>query len=71
MATISLQVEIIVGTSNSSIKASIQKVTDSAGQDKTENFKTFASDKKLPISTQSEIEAAAVEYVKQDEASLP
>jgi hypothetical protein len=71
MATINLQVELVVDTSNSSTKASILKVTDSGDQDKTENFKTFASKNQLPISTQSEIEAAALKYAKQNQASLP
>ena len=69
MAQIALQVEMIVDIPNSSITASIQKVTDSVGQDRTVAFKAFTLSRQLPISKQSEIEAALLEYVKQNEAS--
>ena len=71
MPKIALQVEMIVDIPRSSITASVQKVTDSAGQDRTADFKSFTSTNQLPISTQSEIEEAALEYAKQKEASLP
>jgi uncharacterized protein YbbK (DUF523 family) len=71
MAQVSLQVEMIVDIPNSSIAAVVQKVTDSIGNDRTADFRSFASSKKLPIATHSEIELAILEYVKQNQASLP
>lgn len=71
MTQISLQVEMRVDIQNSSITAVIQKVTDSIGGDRTADFSNFASKHQLPISTQSEIEAAVLEYAKRNQASLP
>jgi hypothetical protein len=71
MAQIALQVEMVVDIPNSSITASVQKVTDSMGQDRTTDFINFATSRKLSITSQSEIENAVLEYVKHNATSLP
>lgn len=71
MAQIALQVEMTVDIPNSSVTAAVQKVTDSMGEYRTTDFTNFASNRQLPISSQSEIGAAVLEYVKQNEALLP
>lgn len=62
---------MVVDIPNSSVTASVQKVTDSMGEDRTTDFRNFASNGQLPLSSQSEIEAVVLEYVKQNEALLP
>ncbi len=71
MATVALTVDLTVDIPNAKVSATVQKITDSMGQDRTEDFRKFCSDQNLPLSSQSDIEQAVVEFAKARQTSLP
>lgn len=48
----------------------MQKITDSMSQNRAEDFRKFRSDQDLPLSSQSDIEQAVVEFAKARQTSL-
>jgi hypothetical protein len=71
MATVALTIDVTVDIPNARISATVQKVSDSMGADRTADFNRFCSSNSLPLTTQSEIEHAVVEFAKAYQSSLP
>lgn len=71
MANVILSVELIVDIPNAKVSATVQKISDSMGQDRTEDFRKFCGEKSLPLSSQGDIEQAVVEFAKARQTSLP
>ena len=71
MSTVAVAVDLVINTKSGKASVQIQRVTDSVGQDRTAEFNSFCSSQRLPSSSQSEIEVAAVEFAKARPASLP
>ncbi len=71
MATVVLNVNLTVDIPSDEISATVQKVSDSMGHDRTTDFKSFCSSNSLPLTSQGEIEHAILEYAKANQVSLP
>jgi hypothetical protein len=71
MATVAITVDLTVDIPNAKVSATVQRICDSMGQDRTEDFRKFCSDKNLFLSSQGDIEQAVVEFAKARQTSLP
>lgn len=71
MSTVAISVELDINITNSTATARVRKVSDSVGADRTAEFVGYCRANSLPITSQSEIEHAIVEYVKAHQSSLP
>lgn len=71
MATVALTIDLTVDIPNTKVSATVQKVSDSMGTDRTADFLNFCSTSNLPLSSQGEIEHAVVEFAKARQTSLP
>lgn len=71
MATVALTVDLTVDIPNDEVSATVQKVSDSMGNDRTTDFRSFCSSNNLPLTTQGEIEHAIVQFTKANQNSLP
>jgi len=71
MATIAFTVDLIVDIPNGEVSATVQRVSDSMGNDRTTDFRGFCSSNNLPLTMQGEIERAVVEFATAHQSSLP
>lgn len=71
MTTVRLTANLIVDIPNANISATVEKISDSMGRDKTKDFYKFCDDKQLSLSSQDGINQAIVEFAKSQDISLP
>lgn len=71
MTNVVLSVELIVDLPNTTVSATVRKISDSSGADRTKEFTDFALQNNLSLSTQVDIEKAVIEFAKARQASLP
>lgn len=61
MAKLSLEITLTINEQSNA--ASVNRVTDALGLDRTPDFNNYANNHSLPLSTQAEIEDAASKFV--------
>lgn len=71
MSKVAISAELEVDIPNSKVTARVKHVSDAMGADRTAEFIQHCKTNKLPISSQSEIEHAVVEYTRAYASSLP
>lgn len=65
MANLVLKVELTIDIpNNSTVTSRVDRVSDSSGEDQTQNFNDYCKQHRLELSTQPQIINALVDYAK-------